>query len=1541
MWLSKMRKSYYVLLFLLIWNISSRILYAWERLGNDKRITINYDITPAPYYMGLCLSAQDRCDVTYNGTITASESYGTGIGLRCCNTLVVNGVIKSTDLFANCIESWDDGTSNGRNNNITVTGTLMASAKYCSGIYLEGRGGDVCNISGKIYTVSNARYCIGAKTKEAVTINILDGADLTGKIYSRANSYMTFGYGKDSNNNADLGSVDNSFDYTCKCNITGCWTREAGNWSGYFAGGSTTFNSSSSSFRHIYIGADCFDGVEVPNGNNGYDNGSKPISAKLEAISGATAVLNLNRGKVLYSNISVIVGSGSVLNVNGTHKHRFENRGSYQVLGTVNIGTGGRIVNSRGNHKVVLTLGGVNSSGSIVDATLNSSAANQSMGLVVYSGATGNVNVDAGTLTLTSINNNGILKSTIASGATLVLHTDAGSINEINLAGTLQTDVSQTISALNCKSGDTGKIKVAGGTLNLTGIANYGTLNADIASGATLALSTNAGTVAMVNLAGTLQTGVSQVIGELNCGNGRTGNISVAGGALTLSSINNRGTLNAVVSNGGALILSTGTGLDMLDLAGTLQTEDSQTIGTLECKSGATGGIVVAGGTLSLNNISNSGTLNADIAAGSTLELGGDAGLNMVVLAGELQTSVSQAIGSVICNSGDTGKINVAGGTLNLTGIANHGTLNADIASGATLALSTNAGTVAMVNLAGTLQTGVSQVIGELNCSSGDTGNISVAGGALTLSSINNSGTLNAVVSNGGALILSTGTGLDMLDLAGTLQTEDSQTIGTLECKSGATGGIVVAGGTLSLNNISNSGTLNADIAAGSTLELGGDAGLNMVVLAGELQTSVSQAIGSVICNSGDTGKINVAGGALNLTDIAGRGTLNADIASGAKLVLGGSAYFDTVKLAGTLETKAQHTIEKLECNSGATGSIKINSGELWLNNISNRGTLNADIAAASTLVLRADAGLNTVNLAGTLLVEATQSINSVNSSGSSNIDINAGSLTLDSLSNSGVLNINVGKTATFNTNSSLNLAGSNSLLTLDLNKLGRNGIHARVCGAFKSAGDSTADAPVMSSIQGNNGYVGVTYRDVFDTAVVDENGVSFGEGAVLGNTEDRYRYYVLAANSSGSLYDIRVDNSNRMRQDILNLGGSRQDAEAANYLIENQGKFDLIGSSFVDRFATLSGQELLRGAQELIGEDATTAITQAALSGVRSAMGAVGNKLMAFRSGNVAGALASSFGSGGATAALGDMAEAAELAEAYAAAASGNMAAAESIYHKATVWADGYGGWGEQGSEGYTPGYDFWNIGFMGGIDYAFARELRIGALFGYSHNKTDIYGGRGSSADEVLRLGAYASYNWDNFFVDLSPSLGIHFIESERNLILNGRTAKGERTGVDFNISSRVGYTFELPAEFRVTPSYSLGYTCFHDPAYAETGAGIGDLQMDSFTSNSLVQDLGARIGRLCRVNENLAFLPEVWGGWEVEYLNTGGSRNSTTSATIGSQSYATTMNGLAPHRGYWGAGVTALIKDNVSVYGRYDQKAWDKGYNAGFSMGIKVSF
>ncbi|GHV23866.1 hypothetical protein AGMMS49959_18450 [Planctomycetales bacterium] len=271
------------------------------------------------------------------------------------------------------------------------------------------------------------------------------------------------------------------------------------------------------------------------------------------------------------------------------------------------------------------------------------------------------------------------------------------------------------------------------------------------------------------------------------------------------------------------------------------------------------------------------------------------------------------------------------------------------------------------------------------------------------------------------------------------------------------------------------------------------------------------------------------------------------------------------------------------------------------------------------------------------------------------------------------------------------------------------------------------------------------------------------------------------------------------------------------------------------------------------------------------------------------------------------------------------------------TGFVKAYGGFGSQGSTHAAAGYDFGGVGVLVGSGYKFANELELGALFGYSWNKAESYGNYGENTDNILRLGLYGNYAYDNLFFNTAPTFGIHLINTERNTILG--TAKSDRTGFDFSWFNRLGYTFELPADFYLTPSYALSMTYFRDPSHSEYGTGSVSSRFGDYDQWSLVQNLELRVGKLFRVSDCFALLPEIWGGWEHEYIN----NNNTVaqSFTTVQGNWVAPVKAIAQDRAVLGVGLTTIIKNKYEVYGRYDERLWDGGHASQFTLGLSVKF
>ena len=92
--------------------------------------------------------------------------------------------------------------------------------------------------------------------------------------------------------------------------------------------------------------------------------------------------------------------------------------------------------------------------------------------------------------------------------------------------------------------------------------------------------------------------------------------------------------------------------------------------------------------------------------------------------------------------------------------------------------------------------------------------------------------------------------------------------------------------------------------------------------------------------------------------------------------------------------------------------------------------------------------------------------------------------------------------------------------------------------------------------------------------------------------------------------------------------------------------------------------------------------------------------------------------------------------------------------------------------------------------------------------------------------------------------------------------------------------------------------------------------------------------------RITDSGADKLAVSGTADIKYLDNGGSIQ-TAYAAMPSQSWTTPVSSTAADRAVFGAGMTTLIGDRWSLFGRYDQKLWQGGYSTNFSVGVKVSF
>jgi autotransporter-associated beta strand protein len=574
---------------------------------------------------------------------------------------------------------------------------------------------------------------------------------------------------------------------------------------------------------------------------------------------------------------------------------------------------------------------------------------------------------------------------TVAAGQTLAI---GGDVSE-TASGTKLTLNGPGVVALTGNNSYTGgTIMGSGVVVQINNLASLGTVGTATINNATLEV-----------LAGnTLATGRTFVLGSTSS------TIQVDAGSLY--------TLNGTVSGLGTLNVA-GTGTLAIGSTGSVTSTNINVAGGANFS-------VASGGVISNStNLVDSGTVNFDNAARTIATLNGSGLVNLAGASGTAMTvSAGGTFSGSINDGGLGGSLAVTGGTLNLSG-ANSYTGTTSIASGA------------LVNLsgAGTLGTGVATVAGGGTL---ELSGVSYTSGTPSMLNLSGTGTIGqgallttGTTSYGGAISVATDATIStagILNLSGSIATSGSMLTlaggGTFNVSGGISGsaantGLVVSASTLVLSGTQSSYDGPTSITGGGTLQLGASfmlpnspatdlslSGTSTFDMAGFSDAAASLAGNGLVTNSG------AGASTLGLVLTSGTETFNGVIADGVGgLSLNVSGTAGTQILTGTNTYTGSTTISGGTLALGAGGSLASTSVSVGTAGTLNVG-LNASLALATDLIdngsvafSNSSQSLNTLNgtnasaslsLAGTALA--------VNAGGSfaGNLDLGAGSLTIN-----------------------------------------------------------------------------------------------------------------------------------------------------------------------------------------------------------------------------------------------------------------------------------------------------------------------------------------------------------------------------------------------------------------------------------------------------------------------------------------------------------------------------------------------------------------
>jgi len=252
-------------------------------------------------------------------------------------------------------------------------------------------------------------------------------------------------------------------------------------------------------------------------------------------------------------------------------------------------------------------------------------------------------------------------------------------------------------------------------------------------------------------------------------------------------------------------------------------------------------------------------------------------------------------------------------------------------------------------------------------------------------------------------------------------------------------------------------------------------------------------------------------------------------------------------------------------------------------------------------------------------------------------------------------------------------------------------------------------------------------------------------------------------------------------------------------------------------------------------------------------------------------------------------------------------------------VWADTFGQWSDQqGNDGHTGfEYDVW--GMTVGYDRAINNRLTLGLSGAYATTSVDLDNDRGAGDIDNFSGSLYGSYDCDNLHFEGVFSYGNNRYESHRNLQIDGisRRARSSHDGQATGVFFSGGYPYQLK-KWTLEPFASVQYTHLDEDSFSETGAGGVNLLVDGRQTDSLVSELGLRLGRVIKA-KSFTFVPELNLAWNYDF----GIDDRVLSASFAGSpgaSFRIPGQDVEPSGVTAGAGLTFLFHNDITTSVRY---------------------
>jgi outer membrane autotransporter protein len=244
-------------------------------------------------------------------------------------------------------------------------------------------------------------------------------------------------------------------------------------------------------------------------------------------------------------------------------------------------------------------------------------------------------------------------------------------------------------------------------------------------------------------------------------------------------------------------------------------------------------------------------------------------------------------------------------------------------------------------------------------------------------------------------------------------------------------------------------------------------------------------------------------------------------------------------------------------------------------------------------------------------------------------------------------------------------------------------------------------------------------------------------------------------------------------------------------------------------------------------------------------------------------------------------------------------------------------------------------------GADYQVSPNMLIGAFFGYSRSSSSLDEEGSSATANSYVPGVYASYARDGWYGNALVAGGVNQFDVSRNIQFPGFSANAQSkpNGEEEFAYLSGGRDFHS-GNWTFGPTAGLQYLHMTTDSFSENGAGMLDLDVNSYSNDSLRSRLGGRV-YYAASGSNIIWRPFLDASWQHEFMgNTTSLTSQFSGAGVGT--FTVAAPGNSRESALISVGTDIDINETSTVFTAYRVEAGSETFFAqSVEAGFKLTF